>query len=132
MSIESIAGTTRLPRDTTRQSQSIVYGHAGMWLHRWSGLVIVGFAIVHVVVQAITQVTWLAPVGASAPWLKPIQNIPLVHGVVFASVAYHTLYGFKLIALDLGAKLNVRTSFWVIVAISAAIFLREILRYVGL
>lgn len=123
---------SRLPRDSTRQAEGILYGELGYILNRWSGLVILAFLIVHIVAQAVLQVPAFAAAKAVAPWLPAVQNQPWLHAILYGSIAFHTLYGFKLIALDLGARLDYRLSFWTIAGFSALVGLREVLRYVGI
>ncbi len=126
-----IGTAVRLPRDGSRQGEGLLYGRLALTLNRWSGIIILGFIVIHLIAQAVLNVPMLAPVKAAAPWLPALQSQPWLHGVLFASITFHALYGFKLIALDLGARLDYRKSFWVICAISALVFVREVLRYAG-
>jgi len=123
--------TVRLPRDTSRQGQGILYGRLAQKLNRWSGIIILAFVIVHLAVQAIVHVTILRPMKDAMPWLIPIQNVPAVHAVLYAAIVFHTLYGFRLIAADLGWPINYRASFWIVAVPSALIGIRELLNYVG-
>ncbi len=126
------ASPSRLPRDSTRQAEGILYGELGYVLNRWSGLVILAFLIVHIAAQAVLHLPAFAAANAAAPWLPAVQNQPWLHAILYGCIAFHTLYGFKLIALDLGARLDYRLSFWAIAGLSALVFLREVLRYVGI
>jgi succinate dehydrogenase/fumarate reductase cytochrome b subunit len=100
--------------------------------NRFTGVVIVGFVLVHVIVQALLHVEgWRETFGQFA-WLYAIQQMPVVHATLYFSIAFHTLYGLKLIAGDLGYTTDYRTSFHLIFGISALFALREIARYVGI
>jgi succinate dehydrogenase/fumarate reductase cytochrome b subunit len=120
-----------LPRNTTRQSQGIQYGTAARLLHRFTGTVIVLFVLVHVIVQAVRHAPMLASASARAPWLEPLQQQPWIHAVLYFSIVFHTLYGLKLLAGDLGLRTHYRAALWVIVAVSLVPFLREMARYAG-
>lgn len=124
--------TVQLPRDTTRQGQGILYGRLARTINRWTGLIILAFVIVHIAVQAFTRVAAFAAVSDEMPWLISIQNVPAVHALVYAAVVFHTLYGLKLVALDLGMRIDYRISFWAITGLSVMVAIRELLRYVGL
>lgn len=121
-----------LPRNTTRQSQGLVHGQVARLLHRFTGTVIVLFVLAHVVVQAIRHAPALAALDARAPWLVPLQQQAWIHAILYFSIVFHTLYGIRLLAGDLGMRLHYRLSLWLIVGISLIPFLREMARYVGI
>jgi len=119
-----------LPRNTTRQAEGMLYGDAARRLHRLSGTVIIVFVLVHVIVQAVRHVPMLA--AANAPWLEAVQTQNWVHAILFFCIAFHTLYGLKLLAGELGFNIRYQTAFWGIAGISALFGLREMLRYAGI
>lgn len=121
-----------LPRNTTHQAEGPLHGNIARLLHRYTGAVIVLFVLVHVMAQAVLHVPTLASVKASAPWLAAVQSQHWVHAALYFSIVFHTLYGLKLLASELGMRIGYRTSLWAIVAISALFALREVLRYAGL
>ena len=121
-----------LPRNTTQQAEKPLHGNIARWLHRISGTVIVVFVLVHVIAQSILHVPALATTKAGMPWLPIVQSQHWVHAVLYFSIVFHTLYGLKLLVSELGARLEYRTSLWAIVAISALVGLREVLRYAGI
>ena len=71
------------------------YGNVARTLHRFSGAVIIVFVLVHVIVQAVRHVPMFAPVNA--PWLQTVQEQNWVHAILFFCIAFHTLYGLKLL-----------------------------------
>ena len=119
-----------LPRNTTRQAEGMLYGEAARILHRISGVVIIVFVLVHVIVQAVRYVPMFA--AANAPWLQTMQEQNWVHAILFFCIAFHTLYGLKLLAGELGFRIHYQSAFWIIVGISALFGLREVLRYAGI
>lgn len=121
-----------LPRDTTRQAEALPHGEIARILHRVTGAVVVIFVLVHVVAQAILHVPAFGALKSGAPWLPIVQSQNWIHAVLYFSIVFHTLYGLKLLALELGARLEYRSSLWVIVGVSAIFGLREMLRYAGL
>ena len=120
-----------LPRNTTRQAEGMLYGEVARRLHRVSGAVIIVFVLVHVVVQAVRHVSMFATVNAAAPWLQALQEQNWVHAILFFCIAFHTFYGLKLLAGELGFRIHYQNAFWVIVGVSALFGLREVLRYAG-
>lgn len=122
----------RLPRDTTRQAEAIRYGEAARFLHCVTGAVIVLFVLVHVVVQSIVHVPFFGPVASAAPWLKPLQQQNWIHAVLYFSIAFHTLYGLKLLLGEIGVRTEYKSAFWAIVAVSTLFGLREVARYAGI
>ena len=80
-----------LPRNTTRQAEGMQYGDVARTLHRFSGVVIIVFVLVHVIMQAVRHVPMFAPVNA--PWLQTVQEQNWVHAILFFCIAFHTLYG---------------------------------------
>ena len=119
-----------LPRNTTRQAEGMLYGEIARMLHRVSGAVIIVFVLVHVIFQALRYVPMFA--FANAPWLQALQQQNWVHAVLFFCIAFHTLYGLKLLAGELGFNIRYQTAFWGIVGISALFGLREVARYAGI
>lgn len=123
---------TALPRNTTRQAEAMLYGDIARRVHRASGAVIILFVLVHVIVQAVRHVPMFASANAAAPWLEPLQQQNWVHAILFFAIVFHTLYGLKLLAGELGFKTDYRTAFWLITAVSTLFALREVLRYAGI
>lgn len=121
-----------LPRNTTRQAEGLIYGDAARMLHRITGAVIVIFVLVHVIAQAVLHVPAFSAMKSAAPWLPVAQSQHWIHAILYFSIVFHTLYGLKLLAMEVGARLDYRASFWAIVALSGAFGLREIVRYVGI
>lgn len=120
-----------LPRNTTRQAESMLYGDVARRLHRMSGLVIIVFVLVHLIVQAVRHVPMFASAKAAAPWLQPLQEQNWVHAILFFCIAFHTFYGLKLLAGEMGFRLQYKSAFWTIVIVSSLFGLREVLRYAG-
>ncbi len=116
----------RLPRDSTRQAEGLLLGEIGRVLNRWSGLVILAFVAVHVVGQAALRVDALYPLLTVAPLLASFQGDAWVRALLFASATYHSLYGARLIALELGARLSQRGSLVTTIAAALAVALREV------
>lgn len=120
-----------LPRDTTRQAEALLHGEIARSLHRITGAVVVIFVLVHVMAQAVLHVPAFASLKAGASWLPIVQSQHWIPAVLYFSIVFHTLYGLKLLAVEVGAKLDYRSSLWVIVGVSAVFGLREGLRYAG-
>lgn len=123
--------TIQLPRNTTRQADGIVIGRLARTLNRGSGMIIVAFVLVHIIAESIEHVPALAGVNAGMPWLPRVQNQPWIHAVLYFCVVFHTLYGLKLLAGDVGFRLPYRESLWTIIGIGALVALRELARYAG-
>lgn len=121
-----------LPRNTTRQAESMLYGDIARRVHRTSGAVIILFVLVHVVVQAVRHVPAFGAANAAAPWLEPLQQQNWIHAILFFAIVFHTLYGLRLLAGELGFRSDYKTAFWVITAVSGLVALREVLRYAGI
>jgi len=121
-----------LPRNTTRQAEAMLYGGVARRLHQVSGVVIIVFVLVHVIVQAVWHVPMFASAKAAAPWLQALQEQHWVHAILFFCIAFHTFYGLKLFAGELGYSFHYKTAFWAIVGVSALFGLREVLRYAGI
>ena len=120
-----------LPRNTTRQAEAIRYGDVARLLHRVSGTVIVLFVLVHVAVQSVRHVPMFTDAKAAAPWLEPLQQQNWIHAILYFSIAFHTLYGLKLLLGEIGIRTEYKTAFWAIFCISMLFGLREVLRYAG-
>lgn len=127
-----MAKELQLPRNTTRQAEIFLYGDIVRLLNRATGAVIVGFVLVHVLAMAVKHVPAFSAIKAATPWLPVIQDQPWIHALLIFSVVFHTLYGFKLLVLEMGHSLDYRTSFWGIVGLSGLFAIRELLRYVGI
>lgn len=110
-----------IPRNTTRQAEGALLGNVARQLHRASGAIVVAFVLVHVVVQAIRHVPLFASASAAMPWLEPLQHIAIVHAVLYAAVAFHTLHGLRLMAGELGVVLPYRESFYGTACASVAV-----------
>lgn len=113
----------RLPLDSTRQGEGILYGHLSRTINRWAGVVIVTFLVIHVVGLAIVHVGLLSGILSWMPWLANVQYQTWFHAiyfVLFPAVAFHFLYTLKLVAMDVGLRVDYRKSFWVIAALSVA------------
>ena len=121
----------KLPRKGSRHSEGLMYGKLAVALNRGAGLFVVAFLIVHVLAESILNIPSLSTIKNATPWLPAAQHLPVVHGVLFAAITFHTLYGYKLIAMDMGARFDFRKSLWIICGISLLVFAREVLRYVG-
>jgi succinate dehydrogenase/fumarate reductase cytochrome b subunit len=118
-----------LPRNTTRQAEGPLYGDVARVLHRVSGGIVILFVLVHVVVQMVRHVPAFAAVNAAAPWLEPLQHIAAIHALLYASVAFHTLYGLRLLAGEAGFRLPYRASLWTIGVLSLVPAVVEISRH---
>jgi succinate dehydrogenase/fumarate reductase cytochrome b subunit len=118
-----------LPRNTTRQAQSPLYGNISRLLHRATGTVIVLFVLVHAVVQAVRHAPMLS--AWNAPWLEPLQHQAWIHGILYFSIVFHTLYGLRLLAGDLGMRVPYRQTLWVAGLAGLLFLLRELARYAG-
>lgn len=117
----SAVKTLPLPRDTTRQSQGILYGPLSKRINRICGSFIVAFVLVHVVGLAVVYWSALKPILNLMPWLDGINRRSWFHAVyalLFPAIAFHTLYSLKLIAMDLGLRIDYRIAFWTISALS--------------
>ena len=121
-----------LPRNTTQQAEKPLHGNIARWLHRITGVVIVLFVLVHVVAHTTLPVPAFAAARADMPWLPTVQSQHWVHALLYFSIVFHTLYGLKLFASETGMRLGYRAPLWSIVALSALVGLREVLRYVGI
>lgn len=112
-----------LPRDSTRQAEGILYGAVGRQLNRWTGIYIVGFVVVHVINEATLRIQprpdVLVALHALDVEVWARAALHSIEGLLYFAVGFHFLYGLKLIAMDLGARLDVRTTFWGIVALAA-------------
>jgi len=109
-----------IPRNTTRQAEGALVGNVARLAHRISGAIVVVFVLVHVVVQMIRHVPLFAPASAAMPWLEPLQHLVAVHALLYGAVAFHTLYGLRLMAGELGFASPYRGSLYVIGAASVA------------
>lgn len=121
----------RLPRNTTRQADTYITGRVARTLNRACGMIVVAFVLVHIVAEAVLRIPALASVNAAIPWLPVVQNQPWIHALLYFCVAFHTLYGLKLLAGDVGLRVPARVSMWVIIGFSALFAIRELLRYAG-
>ncbi|RPI44657.1 MAG: hypothetical protein EHM59_12250 [Betaproteobacteria bacterium] len=120
-----------LPRNTTNQTEGWLVGDIARVLHRVTGGVIVVFVLVHVAAQAALHAPAMAAVKSSVgTWLPIAQSQHWVHAVLYFSLVFHTLYGLRLVASELGARFDYRRSLWVIIGLSALVGLREVARYV--
>ena len=124
--------TVRLPRNTTRQAEQPLVGNIARWLHRITGTVIVLFVLVHVITQTVLHVPAFGSMKSSMPWLPLVQSQHWVHAILYSSIAFHTVYGLKLLATELGIRIDYRASLWFIVGVSTLVGLREVLRYAGI
>jgi succinate dehydrogenase/fumarate reductase cytochrome b subunit len=120
-----------LPRNTTRQAETMLYGNVSRIIHRLSGAVIIVFVLAHMIVQAVRHVPMFSSAKAGMPWLEAVQQQNWVHAILFFCIVFHTLYGLKLLAGELGFNIRYQAAFWGIVGLSSLFALREIARYVG-
>ena len=120
-----------LPRNTTRQAEAIPYGDYARRIHRVSGVIIILFVLVHVIVQAVVHVPMFESTKASATWLQPLQTQHWIHAILIFAVVFHTLHGLKLLAGELGFSIDYKVSFWIATVISILFAIREGLRYAG-
>ncbi len=120
-----------LPRNTTMQAEAIPYGDLARRFHRASGVIIILFVLVHVIVQAVEHVPMFESVKATALWLQPLQKQNWIHAILLFAIVFHTLHGLKLLAGELGFSIDYKISFWVIALISMLFAIREVLRYAG-
>ena len=123
---------TALPRNTTHQAELMLYGEIARTLHRISGIVVIVFTLIHVVVQTIRHLPFFASTKAAAPWLQPLQEQNWIHAILFFCIAFHTFYGLKLLVGEVGVELSYKSAFWVILIVSLLFGLREVLRYAGI
>lgn len=121
-----------LPRNTTQQAEKPLHGNIARWLHRITGTVIVLFVLVHVVAQTILHVPAFLSLKTGMPWLPAAQSQHWVHALLYFSIVFHTLYGLKLLVTELGMRMEYRVTLWSIVALSALVGLREVVRYAGI
>lgn len=124
--------TVRLPRDTTRQAESLVIGRASRMTHRITGIAIVLFVLVHLVAQSVLHVPAFSAWKTRATWLPTLVSQNWIHAVLLFAIVFHTLYGLKLILSDLGWTFDYRRSFLLIVGISILFGIRELARYAGI
>lgn len=130
----SAVKTLPLPRDTTRQSRSILYGPLSKRINRICGSFIVAFVVVHVVGVAVVYWSALKPVLDLMPWLDGVNHrgwFRAVYALLFPAVVFHTVYSLKLVAMDLGLRIHYRASFWTISALSVAAGLWGVFGYVS-
>ncbi len=120
-----------LPRNTTRQAEAILYGDLARRIHRVSGVIIILFVLVHVIVQVVNHVPMFGATKAAAPWLQPLQEQNWIHAILLFAVVFHTLHGLKLLAGELGFSIDYKASFWIVAMISMLFAIREVLRYAG-
>ncbi len=123
--------SAKLPRNTTRQAEGLLHGEISRILHRVTGTVIVVFVLVHVLAQGILHVPSLLSLKQSVPWLPAVQSQHWIHALLLFSIVFHTVYGLRLLAADLGLRMPYTASLWTTVAVSAVFGLREIARYGG-
>ena len=112
-----------LPRDTTRQSQGLMYGRLNARLNRIAGFVIVGFLVLHIGGLSVVHVPFFRPVLDLVPWLADAHHqtwFHAVYAILFPAVVFHSLHSLKLIAMDLGLRVDYRKSFWIISVLSIA------------
>lgn len=121
----------KLPRNTTRQAESPLYGRISQLLNRITGVVIVAFVLVHTAAQAVLHAPMFASAKASAAWLPVMQSQNWVHALLFFSIVFHTVYGLRLLAADFGWTAGYRFTLWFTLSLSAVFAAREVLRYVG-
>ena len=122
----------KLPRNTTLQADGLRYGDWARMTNRFTGIVIILFVLVHVVAQTVLHVPAFAGTKAQAPWLPALQNLPVIHAVLYFSIVFHTLWGFRLLLGDFGVRLGYRVSFLAVASVGCLFGLRELLRYAGL
>ncbi len=121
-----------LPRNTTHQSEGWLAGEIARVLNRVTGAVIIVFVLVHVIGQAALHAPAMAAMKPmAATWLPVAQSQHWIHAVLYFSLVFHTLHGLRLVASELGARIDYRASLWIITGASALVGLREIARYVG-
>ncbi|MBI4189965.1 MAG: hypothetical protein HY525_05440 [Betaproteobacteria bacterium] len=123
--------SAKLPRNTTRQAEEPLYGEISRILHRITGTVIVVFVLVHVLGQGVLHVSSLASLKESAPWLPTLQSQHWIRALLLPSIVFHTIYGLRLLATDLGLRMDYKASLWITVCVSAVFGLWEIARYGG-
>lgn len=121
-----------LPRDTTHQSEGVLVGEIARVIHRVTGAVIIVFVVVHVIGQAALHAPLMAAMKPMAEAGYPVaQRQHWIHALLYASIVFHTLYGLRLVASEVGLRINYRSSLWGIIGISAVVAAREVVRYVG-
>jgi succinate dehydrogenase/fumarate reductase cytochrome b subunit len=128
----SATGTLTIPRNTTHQADGLLYGRIARLLNRVTGVVIVVFVMVHVIAQAVLHVPAFAGLRGAAPWLPALTAQNWIHAILLFSIVFHTLYGIRLVAGDLGVRLPYRATWWTTLGISTVFAVREILRYAGI
>jgi succinate dehydrogenase/fumarate reductase cytochrome b subunit len=119
-----------LPRDTTRQSEKVLYGLIASRINRWSGITILAYLSLHLVGQAIVNVREFRGLFSVAGFLAVFQYEPWVRAILFAAIMFHLLFGLHLIALDLGVRLRYRMSIFAITTLATLTAIWELLRYV--
>jgi succinate dehydrogenase/fumarate reductase cytochrome b subunit len=121
-----------IPRNATHQADGLLYGRAARMVNRMTGIAIVVFVLTHVIAQAVLHVPAFVNLNAAVPWLPILTKQNWVHAVLMFCIVFHTLYGLRLVAGDIGIRANYRGSWWAIISISAGFAVRELLRYAGI
>jgi succinate dehydrogenase/fumarate reductase cytochrome b subunit len=121
-----------IPRNATHQADGLLYGRVARMVNRLTGIAIVVFVLTHVIAQAVLHAPVFSNLSAALPWLPALTKQNWIHAILMFSIVFHTLYGLRLVAGDLGMRIDYRASWWAIVTLSAAFALRELLRYVGI
>ena len=121
-------GERGLPRDTTRQSERLLYGDFARILNRWSGILILIYLAMHLLGQGAQALN--VPFPAST-FLAFFQYLPVVRAILFAAIAFHFFYGVNLIALDLGTRIDYRVSFLAILALAILTAIWQVRQYIG-
>jgi succinate dehydrogenase/fumarate reductase cytochrome b subunit len=119
-----------LPRVTTRQSETMLYGAVASRINRWSGIMILAYLSLHLVGQAILNVREFRGLFSVLGFLAVFQYEPWVRAILFSSIMFHLLFGVYLIALDLGVRLRYRISILAITALATLTAIWELLPYV--
>jgi succinate dehydrogenase/fumarate reductase cytochrome b subunit len=125
-------GTLTIPRNSTHQADGMLHGRIARLLNRVTGVAIVVFVMVHVIAQSVMHVPAFAGLRNAAPWLRALTTQNWIHAILLFSIVFHTLYGLRLVAGDLGIRLPYRAAWWTTLGISAVFAAREILRYAGI
>jgi succinate dehydrogenase/fumarate reductase cytochrome b subunit len=120
-----------IPRNATHQADGLLYGRAARIVNRLTGIAIVVFVLTHVIAQAVLHVPAFSNLSAAVPWLPTLTKQNWIHSILMFCILFHTLYGLRLVAGDLGIRVNYRGSWWAIISISTIFAIRELLRYVG-
>ena len=124
------SGRLKLPRDSTRQAEGLLYGRLNKTLNRWAGLVILLFLVVHLIGVASVRTDVFSGISELAPWLVGVHQSTWVRAVLFTAIAFHFLHSLKLVLMDLGMRVSYRSAFWTIVTVSGVVFLLEVSNYV--